>query len=201
MKGILISFVAVLTVVLCSCAALAAEIDLVDGTKVIYDARQQQYGPQGIVLKGNAKIKVFSKAQGTSLIALGEKITVTFFSDDDEQEAAGAVSMIKSVEFSGSPRITSTETKEIVDKKTSKKLGQVTVTTKASADLMAYSGTDGIVTLTGNVKIERDDPSMFKGTGSGEKAWINLSRDPNREFDFRIETANVHIDPDEEMLK
>lgn len=198
MKAILIALV---TMALVPCAVLAAEIDLVDGTKVIYDARQQQYGPQGIVLKGNAKIKVFSKAQGTSLIALGEKIVVTFFSDDDEQKAAGAPSMVKTVEFSGSPRITSTEPKEIVDKKTGKKIGKVTVTTKASADTMSYNGTDGIVSLIGNVKIERDDPSMFKGTGSGEKAWINLSRNPNREYDFRIETANVHIDPDEEMLK
>ncbi|MCX8052256.1 MAG: hypothetical protein N3B12_00465 [Armatimonadetes bacterium] len=168
---------------------VTATLKFANGNTVVISAADkiEGMGSSRLVIKGNARVKLFDKTAGTQMNSEADTITVLLSPNPSPGQSA-----VKSAELIGSPKVTYTAPKIIKDEKTGQISGRVTVTTVATADSITYDGVKGIAVLTGQVKIIQDDPSMYAEPAevTGDKATWNLRPSPESgDYDFKIEST------------
>ncbi|MDH7601869.1 MAG: LptA/OstA family protein [Armatimonadota bacterium] len=144
-----------------------------------------------IEASGDVHLSASNPAAKVRLSAEARRVTVTLSSAPGTSGSVRGLDSIKQADFDGPVKMVYTAPKSITDQ-AGNKTGEVLVTTTVTADRAAYDGVQGVATLSGNVRIVQDDPSVFAEpvVMTGDKASINLKRGQEAgDYDFKIEST------------
>lgn len=142
-----------------------------------------------IEASGEVRLSAANPSEKIKMTAEARRISLTLFATPNKAFTQRGLDSIKQVEFEGPVKMMYAAPKIVTDE-TGGKAAEVIVTTTATADRATYDGTQGIVNLSGNVRIVQDDPSIFAEPAvmTGDKAIVNLRRGQETgDYDFKIE--------------
>lgn len=142
-----------------------------------------------IEASGDVRLLAANPSEKIKLTAEARRISLILFATPNKAFIQRGLDSIKQVEFEGPVKMVYAAPK-IIANETGSKTAEVMVTTTATADRATYEGTQGIVNLSGNVRIVQDDPSIFSEPAvmTGDKAIVNLRRGQEAgDYDFKIE--------------
>ena len=190
-----IHLVVAAVLVLVGSAVMAADYNSKDGNVKIA-APVIEYAASKITASGGVHLEAKDPVQKGELVADAKSVTVTL-GVTPGVKAGSTLSVVKTAVMQGPVKMVfiSTEVPGVPTKST------------ASADKAVYNSVDGLVILTGNVKITNENPTLFDApaVATGEKATINLhpGKDGESAFRFRIESTSgmskVEITPKQQQ--
>lgn len=178
-----------------SAAVVAADYGSKDGNVQI-SAPVIEYATPKISASGGVHLEARDPVAKSNLVADAKSISVTL-GNTPGVKAGSTLSIIKTAYMQGPLKMVFTSTQA----------GGTPSKSTASADKAEYDSVDGLVTLTGNVKITNENPALFDApaVATGEKATINLrpGKEGESAFRFRIESttgmSRVEVTPKQQQ--